>query len=146
MNDENLASALAAVAAEMERAVDPWWVIGSAAVALHGADTIAADIDLLVSVCDAMMLIERLRLSAERPDAHPVFRSRIFARWHRSDRDVEIMAGLAICDDGRWHPLAPVTRLSMKGIFVPDRAELAAILSRFGRPKDIERRRLLAAL
>ena len=144
--ETGVATALAAVAAVMRDARGPWWVIGSAAVALHGVATDVADIDLLVGEEDAADLVSRLGLSAERLDPHPLFRSRIFARWPRSDRTVEIMGGFAICEGGVWRPLGPVTRIALGGVYVPDCEELMTILSRFGRAKDIERRHLLAAL
>ena len=144
--ETGVATALAAVAAVMRDARDPWWVIGSAAVVLHGAVTDVADIDLLASEEDAADLVSRLGLRAERLDPHPLFRSRIFALWPRSDRTVEIMGGFAICEGCAWQPLVPVTRIALGDVYVPDCEELMTILSRFGRAKDIERRRLLAAL
>jgi hypothetical protein len=144
--DEEVASALAAVAAAMRESRDPWWVIGSAAVALHGADTDVADIDLLGSERDAAALIAQLGLTVERLDPHPLFRSRIFARWRRADRDVEIMGGFAVADGPDWQSVEPATRVLRGGVFVPDRTELIAILARFGRPKDLARRRMLTAV
>jgi hypothetical protein len=144
--DEEVASALTAVAAAMRESRDPWWVIGSAAVALHGADTDVADVDLLVSERDAATLIAQLDLTVERLDPHPLFRSQIFARWRRADRDVEIMGGFAVADGPDWQSVEPATRVLRGGVFVPDRAELIAILARFGRPKDLARRRMLTAI
>ena len=144
--DQDVAIALAAVAEEMRLARDPWWVIGSAAVALHGAVTDVADVDLLVSERDALALIGRLGLLAERLDPHPLFRSQVFARWRRSDREVEIMGGLAVAVEGAWQPVLPASRMTIGGVSVPDRRELSHILATFGREKDLERRRLLAAL
>lgn len=134
----------------MRYALDDWWIIGSAAVALHGASTPVADIDLLTSERDARRLIATHRLSIMQPDDHPLFRSRLFARWPRQDRAVEIMAGLNIRDGARWTPVELRTRICRtiagEPIFLPDRAEMMAILDRFGRPKDQARRTLLAAM
>lgn len=144
--DDGVATALAAVAGVMRDARDPWWVIGSAAVALHGAVTDVADIDLLVSERDAIDAVTRLGLTADKADPHPLFRSRIFARWTRPDRSVDIMGGFAICQHGVWRNVMPATRISVGDVYLPDRTELMTILTRFGRAKDLERRRLLAAL
>lgn len=144
--DARVVAALAAVQAAMRDARDAWWVIGSAAVSLHGVRTQVADIDLLASEHDAAAVMARLGLVAERPAPHPSFRSQVFARWPRSDRDVEIMAGLSVAVGTRWTRLAPSTRVAIGGVFVPGRAELMSILAMFGRLKDLERRRLLAAL
>lgn len=141
-----LETPLMGVAAAMERAADPWWVIGSAAAVLHGADTAVGDVDLLVGEADATALLARLNVFAELPDADPRFRSRVFARWRRSDHDVEIMAGTMVAIDGTWRPIRPRTRLAIGGVYVPDRLELITILARFGRPKDQARIALLAAV
>ncbi|GAA0674308.1 hypothetical protein GCM10009102_27870 [Sphingomonas insulae] len=144
--DDRVTTALSAVATVMRGARDPWWVIGSAAVALHGVVTDVADIDLLASAADAMDVVTRLGLAVDQRDPHPLFRSRIFAQWPRADRIVEIMGGLAIDERGIWQTVIPTTRVILGGVYVPDRADLMQILSRFGRAKDLERRRLLAAL
>eukprot|EP01042_Synura_sphagnicola_P034499 gene34499-44255_t len=48
-----LIETLASVAAIMETAQEPWWIIASAAAALHGAKPITvADVDVLLSVED----------------------------------------------------------------------------------------------
>lgn len=124
-----------------------WWVIGSAAVASYGVSTPVADIDVLIGEEDAVRLSERLGLVAVAPDAHSLFRSRRFFRWPRADRTVELMVDLRLYEGGGWHPVVPATRVAMPiedtRVFVPDVAELAGILARFGRPKDHERRRLL---
>ncbi len=140
----DIESALAAVAGAMLLAVEPWWIIGSGAAWLHGVATDVADIDLLTSEGDAERVIARLGLHAHRVPS-PLFRSRVFARWPRTDRDVEIMGGLAIATRRRPEPVVPATRVAMGGVYVPDRADLIAILTRFGRPKDIARGALLAA-
>jgi hypothetical protein len=146
----DLANALGAVGAAMRAATQPWWIIGSAAVILHGATTNVADIDLLAGERDATTLATHLGLRPEQPDRHLKFRSRVFLRWPRVDYDVDIMAGLSVADATGWSTVTPTTRQSItiagERLFVPVRAELMAILTRFGRPKDLERRQLLAAL
>ena len=144
--DAPVATALAAVTDAMRHARDEWWIIGSAAVALHGARTEVADIDLLTSEHDAVTVIQQLDLRIENLPPHPLFRSATFARWHRPDRDVEIMAGFAVAGCRGWESVNPATRVMLGGVFGPDRQELLSILARFGRNKDSERLRLLAAV
>jgi hypothetical protein len=59
------------------------------------------------------------------------------ADFHRRSRDA-------------WLPVRPVTRQAIEVeavvVFVPERAELQAMLAAFGRPKDVERARSLAAV
>ena len=52
----SLAAALDEVAAALRGARDPWWVIGSAAARLHGAETPVADVDVLLSERDALVI------------------------------------------------------------------------------------------
>jgi hypothetical protein len=108
------------------------------------------DIDLLVGERNVATLATRLGLQPEQPDTHPKFRSRVFLRWPRADYDIDIMAGLSVADATGWSAVTPTTRQSItvagERLFVPGRVELMAILARFGRAKDLERRQLLAAL
>lgn len=145
--DLDIAAALIAVAEAMRPARDPWWIIGSAAVVLLGGATSVADIDLLTSRRDAEALVLRLGLTVAAPDRHPQFRSRLFARWQRADRDVEIMGELMLADGPAWQSMTPRTRqarpVATSTVYVPGRAEMIAILTRFGRDKDRERAHIL---
>lgn len=145
--DAAVETALIAVAQAMRTAVAPWWIIGSAAVVLLGGDTAVADIDLLTGERDARALAARLGVALAASDAHPRFRSRVFARWPRGDRDVEIMGGLMLAEDSGWAALVPATRVAVavgdETVFVPAREEMIAILTRFGRDKDRARARIL---
>ena len=135
---EALAATLHDVAAALVDARAPWWVIGSAAVALHGGATTVADVDVLLALADAQALLARWDLApTARPDA--IFRSTLFARWTGSSLPVELMAGLTV----RGLPIRPLTRVESGGVFVPARDELAALLRHFGRANDIARAALL---
>ena len=143
-----LEETLAALSDVMASANEDWWLIGSAAVALHGADPGGiADVDVLLSDADAGAILPRLGLPAVAGSQHHQFASAIFGTWRAGFLAVEFMAGLCQCIDGIWHPVQPLTRLEKCGegwrVFVPDREELATILRSFGRPKDLAR---LAAL
>ena len=132
--------------AALAAACDPWWVIGSAAAALHGARTPVADIDVLLSVRDAAALLPRLGLAvaAGRPDDR--FRSEVFARWTGAALPIEFMAGLCTREGDAWAPVHLSTRVVVGGVAVPSRRELAALMRRFGRDKDLARAALLDAM
>ena len=143
-----LEETLAALSDVMASANEDWWLIGSAAVALHGADPGGiADVDVLLSEADAGVILARLGLMAVAGSPHHQFASAIFGTWRGAVLPVELMAGLRQYIDGTWHPVQPLTRIEKSGegwrVFVPDREDLAAILRSFGRPKDLAR---LAAL
>lgn len=138
-----LGAALAQVAAALRPARDPWWVIGSAAVRLHGADTSVADIDVLVSVRDAAAMMKAWPGVVTVGAAGARFRSFPFARLDGAVLPVELMADLEVCVDGVWRAVRPETRVAVSGVFVPEKRELVAILRLFGRDKDLARAALL---
>ena len=131
----------------MAEARDPWWLIGSAAMALHGAPVTVADIDLLTSVDDARRLFGD-RLAPGAPST--LFRSDLFGRWRIGAFEVEVMAGLALRGEVGWQPveLAGRERVVLDGqpLFTPGVAGLITLCRRFGRPKDEARAKLLAGL
>ncbi len=134
----------------MRDAQDPWWVISSAAVALHGVTPIeVGDVDVLMSVGDVRRLMNRLGVVPIEDSASPMFRSMLFGRWETLPLVVEIMAGFHVATSAGWTEVLPRTRVSLpldgRVVYVPDRAELAGILRMFGRPKDLERVRLLTS-
>ena len=149
--NDNLSECLKLVTQAMRGAQSSWWIIGSAAAALHGAAPVdVADVDVLLSVDDAQAILPQLGLAAGVGEDHPDFRSDIFAIWRGSSLTVEFMAGFAFRDTAGWHPVWPSTRqfVEVDGckLPVPSRAELIAIMQSFGRPKDLERAALLRAL
>ncbi|WP_298467616.1 hypothetical protein [uncultured Erythrobacter sp.] len=142
--DHEVLATLRRVSRLLEAADDPWWVIGSAAVALHGGDPGAiADIDVITSRRDLDWLYEKLPLTNTPEEGKPMFRSERFGRWSEPEFDVEFMAGLTLQVDGEWLPVQPQTRRAIQigkaHVFVPEREELIAILQMFGREKDLRR-------
>ncbi len=134
----------------MRDAQDPWWVISSAAVALHGAVPIeVGDVDLLMSVADAHRVMDRLGVVPIKDGASSLFRSTLFGRWETPPLVVEIMAGFHVAKGAEWTEVLPRTRMPVlvRGsvVYVPDRTELAEMLRLFGRSKDLERVRLLTS-
>jgi hypothetical protein len=139
----DLAAALAEVRAATPGARDPWWIIGSAAMALHGVARLeVGDIDLLMSRSDAVALLRAKGVEPAPGEAGGRFRSDVFGRWRAGGYVVEVMGGFHV--DGA--ELVPETRIARSGLFVPSVAELIAMCERFGRPKDAERARRLRGL
>jgi hypothetical protein len=136
-----LDATLARVAAAMAQAGarDHWWIIGSAAVVLHGVDTSVADVDLLLSPADAERLLAVWPGAVATGTASERFRSHPYARLDGAPLPVEIMAGLEVCVDGMWQAVRPVTRAARGEVVVPGRAEMVDILQMFGREKDLRR-------
>lgn len=145
---EPLFETLVQVADAMRPAQAPWWVIGSAAVALLGGGPVeAADVDVLMSAADADAVLGALGVAGGLGAADALFRSTIFARWDAPPRPVEFMCGLAVNTGERWAAVRPTTREAVRVggamLFTPSVQELRRILLLFGRPKDHERAALL---
>lgn len=141
---------LAAVADGFSAADDPWWIISSAAVALHGAGPIkVGDVDVLASERDAGRFLRAQGIAAAAGSASTLFRSRVFGAWRANPLPVEIMAGFQVWRGNHWEAVRPTTReaidLNGQRLFVPTRDELASMLRSFGRAKDFERAELLCA-
>lgn len=131
---------------------DPWWVIGSSAAALLGAEIEVADIDLLTSTRDAEALAEawsacRVPVGA-RPDDDR-FRSR-FGRYAFRPLPVEVMGDLEVNAGDGWRPLHMARTLHVSladaTLPVPSLEDQLALLRRFDRPKDHARVAALSAL
>lgn len=128
----------------MAAAREPWWIIGSAAVALHGGDPGGiADVDVITSRRDLEALYRRLPLTNTPDTSKSMFVSDLFGRWSEPALEVEFMTGLKLRIGDRWEPVQPQTRVAVKSdgtiVYVPEKAELIAILQRFGREKDLRR-------
>lgn len=146
-----LARGLVAVAAAMADAREPWWIIGSAAVALHGGSPLTVgDIDVLAGLDDAVRLAARWGSTPDCPGDHTLFRSAIHFEHPLTGVTVDVMAELAVKVGAGWTMLQPKSRVPLRvgetTLYAPDRAELIAILHLFGRPKDLERAALLRAV
>ncbi|KQM56621.1 hypothetical protein ASE69_03075 [Sphingomonas sp. Leaf208] len=148
MLSADLCQTLVMTADAMRDARYPWWVISSAAVALHGVTPVeVGDVDVLMSVADAQRAMDRLGVVPIEDGASALFRSMLFGRWETPPLVVEIMAGFHVATSAGWAEVLPRTRVPIfvdeRVVYVPDRAELAEMLRLFGRPKDLERVRLL---
>jgi hypothetical protein len=146
-----LIESLGSVAAVMETAREPWWIIASAAAALHGATPITvADVDILLSVADIGRILPQLGTEPCPGPPNQLFRSKILAKWPAPPVTVDLMAGFEHRVGDTWRAVQPVTRQPIRigaaTVYVPERDELRRIIEGFGRPKDLERARLLAEL
>jgi len=133
-----LAETLELIAGASTGFEDEWWIIGSAAAALAGADILdVRDVDLLVSVRDAERLGRRWSSSA-RSSAPPdeKFRSAIFARFETGKLAVEAFGGFEMNVRGAWRPVSPLTRVRRGDVYTPSTAEQIAILEAMARDKD----------
>lgn len=137
------------VAATMAPARHDWWIIASAACRLHGIDPgPVRDVDVLLDVRDVSAVLEPLGLVATEGQSDGRFRSRYFVSWDQAPLTVELFADFELCEGGAWNTIRPATRewrtLGSARLPVPSRAELAGLLRRFGRPKDLARAELLS--
>ena len=138
-------NALRQVAALLSDTSDPWWILGSAAMALIGVDPgEIRDIDVLVSSRDARALRECDGVENAADGGSETYRSAVFLRTQADTLTVEIMAGYDIRRGDIWQPVAPASREKVMvgdaAVFVPSREEQISLLKRLGRDKD--RRRL----
>jgi len=144
------AHALAEVAEALAAAEDDWWLIGGAAVALHGLAIPIADIDVLMSRRDIVRVIARLGIEPVEGVAIDRIRSETWVRWTAPSLAVDLMTRLEVRTGEHWRRVAPGTRQAIgiegRTLYVPTRPELVDILRLFGRPKDLERAEGLARL
>jgi hypothetical protein len=145
-----LIASLEAVAAMMAPARDRWWVIASAAMALHGAELVPADIDLLTSARDGRRLLATQGFARVEARPSPRFRSALHARCDATPVPIELMADFAIAGADGWQRLVPATRLYRAAgrvhIPVPAIAELIEQCHLYGRAKDRQRAAILQRL
>lgn len=132
------------VAAAMAPAQHDWWIIASAACQLHGIDPgPVRDVDVLFDVRDVSAVLKPLGLQAIIGQSDGRFRSRTFVTWDAPPLAVELFADFELCEQGEWNAIRLTTREWRQAgtvmLPVPSRAELAELLRRFGRPKDLAR-------
>lgn len=127
---------------------DPWWLLGSAAIALSGIDPNGVrDLDVLVSPADADRLMARHKLANDADGGNLLFRSDTLLLPDLGQVPVEIMSNYFIKAGATWKLLTPKTRVRVKAaeidMFVPEISEQIEILMALGRPKDFARVELL---
>ena len=101
-----LSASLKAIGDVMAEAHDPWWIIASAAVALHRADPgNVSDVDVLLSVADARHILPTIGIELQPGSAHDAFRSSIFGTWTGTALPVEFMADFRRRSGEEWLPV-----------------------------------------
>ena len=127
---------------------DEWWIIGSAAAALCGAEIAEiADVDLLLSPRDATALVARWSATpGEPPQASGKFRSAVFARFDHAPLAIEAFGGFEMHVQGEWQAVWPLTRIAQGAVFTPSVAEQIVLLEAMDREKDRIRIAALRAL
>ncbi len=131
---------------------DPWWIIGSAAMALAAVpDTEPHDIDVLCSREDALRLQgvwASHRDRSYRPQDKARFQS-TFARFTHLPMPLEAMGGLEVMTSDGWHPLRVLGDASLEiaghAVRVPTLVEQRRIFLLFGRAKDLAKAARIAA-
>ena len=143
-----LAETLAMVSEAASGASDPWWIIGSAAVVLHGRSIDhVKDVDLVMSAADGEAFLKRV---GERPQSgkpNDRFRSLVFGIWTKPPTPVEVMAGFSVATPDGWRDVALSTHeevvIQGRPVYIPSAEELVRLLRSFGRAKDHSRADLL---
>ena len=143
-----LAETVARIGQAALGAAKAWWIIGSAAVVLHGCVLPhVKDVDLMMSPNDAEALLRRVGGELRNSGASDRFRSSVFGVWTAPPLPVEVFGGFSVCVAGTWRELSLSTRQAVTvggtRVYVPSPEELVQVLHVFGRPKDLERARLL---
>jgi hypothetical protein len=146
-----LAETLGRISEAASHAIDPWWIIGSAAVVLHGGNVPhVKDVDLLMSARDADALLRRIGEVPRGGTGNGRFRSEVFGTWSKPPIPVEAFGGFEVAVAGSWRRVSLATReavtVGTARVFVPARDELVRLLESFGRPKDVERAALLRGM
>jgi hypothetical protein len=144
-----LETTLHRVAQAMAPARHAWWIITSAACWLHGIDPgEVRDVDVLMDERDHDAVLTGLGLNPEKGSGDELFRSRCFVRWGATPLPVEFFAGFELREAYGWREITLTTRewrrLGEVELPVQAKSELAALLRRFGRPKDLARAELLS--
>jgi len=143
-----LSKTLTMIAGAAAHANDRWWIIGSAALVVHGRSLPEVkDVDLLMSAYDAEDLLKRVGEVPRRGDPSDRFRSLVFGTWREPPIPVEIMGGFSLATRHGWQEVAPATReevtVARARVFVPSADELVTLLRSFGRQKDLDRAKIL---
>ena len=127
---------------------DPWWILGSAAIALIGVNPNGVrDIDVLVSEQDAQDLMTRNCLENQSDGGTARYHSNTFLLPELGPYRVEVMAGYKIRSNDEWANVWPRTRVAVEVagsiLWVPEASEQIDILRRLNRPKDRSRIELI---
>lgn len=129
-------------------AADDWWLIGSAAVVLHGGQLpYVKDVDVMMSARDADEFLRRVGARCGGAEPSERFNSRVFGIWKTPPVRVEVFGGFQLASDGKWREVCFSTREPVKvgdaTVYVPSAVELVGLLHSIGRTNDLERAKML---
>ena len=146
-----LTDTLARIGPDLRALPERWWLIGSAAMTLHGVDLgKVGDVDVLTTPAGARWLASRWEIEIPPATSSDRFRSQLFFKRTDTPLKVEVMAGFEVKTPDGWTPVTPESRLAIEwaggAYFVPSREDLLEQLRLFDRPKDHQRAALLRAL
>src|SRR6476661_4984183 len=106
-----LSQTLAMIAAAAQSATDRWWLIGSAAVVLHGGSVEAVkDVDLMMSPSDAEAFLRRTGGHVGGAQPSNRFRSKIFGVWSAPPVPIEVFGGFRLAADRQWRDVVIASR------------------------------------
>lgn len=150
MNTATLVSFLNQITPELAMLQDDFYIIGSSAIVLAGFSLESVDdIDLLTSTRDADLLKKHWhhrKLNDYIPKDGDKFRSN-FGRFIFDGFKVEVMGDLELNTERIWQKVRVNDFLRIKtekiSIKIPTIAEQIRILKAFGRPKDLEKVKLI---
>jgi hypothetical protein len=145
---QDIESAIVFAAETLLAARDPWWIIGGAAFALMSSKAAELnDIDVLVSRRDAKTMSDLFGWSNIADGGNELFRSSWFLKTTHHNITIEFMSDLEVYRNQIWTSVQPQTRQSTPvgghTIYLPEASDLACLFEAMGRPKDLERARLL---
>lgn len=134
---------------------DPWWVIGSAAIALVGVDIEVPHVELLVSERDAETLVADW--APRQPADAWQDRLRAIRGQHTSTPlPIDVVGRPEVLAETGWRAVVPSTRLEVtmtsehdatsperRTLYIPDPDDQLALLLLFRRPQDLVRAELL---
>ncbi len=149
--DARLAEGLLRLAELMKGEAEPWWIIGSAALVLCGIeDIVPDDIDVVADQDTLRRLLAKAGVAEKPTAAHTQFRSSPYGRIEvDGGTDIEVQGDLELWENEAWTPLTFASRIEVAAgsatVFVPSLDEQAAILRRFGRPKDLAKAGMIDA-
>lgn len=126
-----------------------WWIIGSSAAYLLGADFTPEDVDVVASA-EVIAMMTGISSNGRREQSESWFHSDPFFRLEVDDGlPIEFMGDLTFGHEGARTPLRIETRQAIKltsGIvYVPEIKEQITIFEIFGRPKDLQKAKILKA-
>ena len=125
-----------------------WWLIGSTAARLSGADLMPEDIDVFGSSAAMTAVVAHFGGASSNGTSGERFRSQPFCRITvPTGLPIEVMGGLEVQSNGIWQKLRIASRIAVATeagtVYVPSLDEQIAIFELFGRDKDLAKAAIL---